>query len=68
MVVNGLYERFSLCHAALLKVPGVVVFSFVELKPTAHVRGDRERAFGTPSVGVPNRADIKTLSAILSVA
>ena len=67
MVVNGLCERYSLFYAALQEVSGVLVFSFVELNPTSRIRGDREQAFGTLCVVVPNSAEIKTLSVILSV-
>ena len=69
MVVNELYEHYTLCYAAaaLLEVPGVMVFWFVELKPTSNIRGDHEQAFRTLYVVVPNSAEINTLSAILSV-
>ena len=60
VVMNGLYERYTLCYAALKEVPGGMGFSFVELKPTWHVRGDCEQAFGTLYVVVPNSAEINT--------
>ena len=66
--MNELSEHYTLCYAALQEVPGVMVFSFVELKPTSHIRGDREQAFGTLYVVVLNSAEINALSAILSVA
>ena len=58
--MNGLYERYMLCYAALQEVPDGTGFSFLELKPTSHVRGDCEQAYVTLYVVVPNNAEINT--------
>ena len=53
-----------LCYAALQEVPNGMVFSLAELKPTSHIRGDCEQAFGTLYVVVPNRVENKHLHVI----
>ena len=60
MVVNGLYKRYTLCYAALQEALNGMVFSFVELEPTSHIRSDCEQVFGTLYVVAPNSAEINT--------